>query len=150
VVHYGFLNYWINYYTADGDIRSATKAQSAMIGFSTGASEVRAVIGFFTGASEVRAVIGFFTGASEVRAMIGFSTGASELRAVIGFFTSASEGWKDAGCLHAGGALHTGSAWARRLRLSRRAATAIGLPSHLNNRCLHPPSLLGIRLVAVC
>jgi len=40
VVHYGFLNYWINFYTTDGDIRSATKAQSAMIGVSTGASEV--------------------------------------------------------------------------------------------------------------
>lgn len=40
VVHYGFLNYWINFYTLDGDIRSATKAQSAAIGFSTGASEV--------------------------------------------------------------------------------------------------------------
>jgi len=36
VVHYGFLNYWINHFTEDGDIRSATKAQSAMIGFSTG------------------------------------------------------------------------------------------------------------------
>uniref|UniRef100_A0A7S4JXG0 Mitochondrial carrier protein n=1 Tax=Prymnesium polylepis TaxID=72548 RepID=A0A7S4JXG0_9EUKA len=40
VVHYGFLNYWINFYVSDGDIRSATKAQSAMIGVSTGASEV--------------------------------------------------------------------------------------------------------------
>jgi len=40
VVHYGFLNYWINFYTSDGDIRSATKAQSALIGVSTGASEV--------------------------------------------------------------------------------------------------------------
>ena len=35
-----FLNYWINFHTSDGDIRSATKFQSAMIGFSTGASEV--------------------------------------------------------------------------------------------------------------
>jgi hypothetical protein len=40
VVHYGFLNYWINFYTKDGDIRSATKKESALIGFSTGASEV--------------------------------------------------------------------------------------------------------------
>jgi len=40
VVHYGFLNYWINYHTSDGDIRSATKLQSALIGASTGASEV--------------------------------------------------------------------------------------------------------------
>lgn len=40
VVHYGFLNYWINFHTSDGDIRSATKFQSALIGFSTGASEV--------------------------------------------------------------------------------------------------------------
>mmetsp|Transcript_11958 Transcript_11958/g.14474 ORF Transcript_11958/g.14474 Transcript_11958/m.14474 type:complete len:285 (-) Transcript_11958:138-992(-) len=39
VVHYGFLNYWVNFFTPDGDIRTATKAQSAMIGFSTGASE---------------------------------------------------------------------------------------------------------------
>ena len=36
----GFLNYWINFHVSDGDIRSATKLQSAMIGFSTGASEV--------------------------------------------------------------------------------------------------------------
>jgi hypothetical protein len=34
------LNYWINYHTSDGDIRSATKLQSALIGASTGASEV--------------------------------------------------------------------------------------------------------------
>lgn len=27
MVHYGFLNYWINYYTVDGDIKSATKMQ---------------------------------------------------------------------------------------------------------------------------
>ena len=40
VVHYGFLNYWINFHVSDGDIRSATKFQSAMIGASTGASEV--------------------------------------------------------------------------------------------------------------
>lgn len=40
VVHYQFLNFWINYWTKDGDIRSATKFQSAMIGMSTGASEV--------------------------------------------------------------------------------------------------------------
>ena len=40
VVHYGFLNYWINFHVSDGDIRSATKFESAMIGFSTGASEV--------------------------------------------------------------------------------------------------------------
>jgi len=39
VVHYGFLNYWVNFYTTDGDIRSATKKDSALIGFSTGASE---------------------------------------------------------------------------------------------------------------
>jgi hypothetical protein len=39
-VHYGFLNYWINFHTDDGDIRSASKLQSALIGFSTGASEV--------------------------------------------------------------------------------------------------------------
>ena len=37
----GFLNYWINYHAPDGDIRKATKTQSALIGFSTGASEVR-------------------------------------------------------------------------------------------------------------
>ena len=30
----------INFHTSDGDIRSATKFQSALIGFSTGASEV--------------------------------------------------------------------------------------------------------------
>jgi hypothetical protein len=40
VVHYGFLNYWINFWVADGDIRSATKFESALIGVSTGASEV--------------------------------------------------------------------------------------------------------------
>jgi len=40
VVHYGFLNYWINFHVSDGDIRSATKFQSALIGLSTGASEV--------------------------------------------------------------------------------------------------------------
>lgn len=40
IVHYGFLNYWINFYVHDGDIRSATKWESACIGFSTGASEV--------------------------------------------------------------------------------------------------------------
>jgi hypothetical protein len=39
VFHYGFLNYWINFHTIDGDIRSATKTQSALIGLSTGASE---------------------------------------------------------------------------------------------------------------
>jgi hypothetical protein len=38
-IHYSFLNYWINFYTVDGDIRSATKKQSAMIGASCGASE---------------------------------------------------------------------------------------------------------------
>ena len=39
----GFLNFWINYHVSDGDIRTATKWESACIGASTGASEV-----FFT------------------------------------------------------------------------------------------------------
>ena len=42
-VRSGFLNFWINYHVSDGDIRTATKWESACIGASTGASEV-----FFT------------------------------------------------------------------------------------------------------
>lgn len=40
IVHYGFLNGWINFYAPNGDIRQANKPQSAAIGFCTGASEV--------------------------------------------------------------------------------------------------------------
>lgn len=40
VVHYSFLNYWINFHTTSGDICNATRFESAMIGWSTGASEV--------------------------------------------------------------------------------------------------------------
>lgn len=39
VVHYSFLNYWINFHTKTGDIRKATKQESALIGLCTGASE---------------------------------------------------------------------------------------------------------------